>query len=404
MTGASFLAEFGVVVICAALVSVVAQRFGAPSVVSYVLAGLLLGPVSGIMEGGTSTDGIAAMGLLLMLFGIAAELRPETTGHVARTALVASIVQIAFSAGGGLLLCLLLGFSTPEAYVIAAALTISSAVVVVNGLSPSTELAKQQGTTAVGVVVVQNVLALGVLALLASTGADDTAAAESRGGLMRRPLIGLIVFTILAMIVGRLLQPRLTHLMSSLPDLTLVWALAWCFGAAAAATWLNLHPAAGAYVAGLSLAGVRNRGNLRHSLRPVVQISFVMFFTTQGVLVDVAAIGEHALALIVLSLFVLVGKSLVVLSILCRVGYGALAAWRASVAVSQVGELAFVLAAVACSAGLIRSSASSLIVAAGLLTICASLTVTRYADRSYVWLSGTGALELLVRSHQRTEG
>ncbi|MGH7448305.1 MAG: cation:proton antiporter, partial [Longimicrobiales bacterium] len=257
---------------------------GAPSVVAYVLAGLLLGPVFGIMESSPSIDGIAAMGLLLMLFGIAAELRPDSAGHVARTALVASIVQIAFSAAGGLLLCLLLGFATPEAYVIAAAL-----------------------------------------------------------------------------------QSRLANLMSSIPDITLIWALAWCFGAAAAATWLNLHPAAGAYVAGLSLAGLRNRDNLRHSLRPVVH-------------------------------------SLVVLAILRRAGYSALTAWRASVAVSQAGELSLVLAAVALSAGLIRSSASSLIVAIGLLTICASLSTIRYGDRVHIWLSGDGALGLLGRNHRRIEG
>ena len=97
-------------------------------------------------------------------------------------------------------------------------------------------------------------------------------------------------------------------------------------------------------------------------------------------------------------------SSALLLGIFYRAGYTPLTAWRASVAVSPVGELSLVFAAVALSAGLISSSASSLIAAIGLLTICASLSTLRYADRVHAWLSSVGVLELIGRRPRRRGG
>jgi len=150
--------------------------------VAYLFAGLLLGPVLRILEqtadhgghGEGALEVIAEVGIVLLLFLVGLELSLDKIRDVGKVALAAGIGQVVFTAAGGTVMALLLGFSVIESIFLATALTFSSTVVVVKVLDQKGELDSLYGRIAVGIFLVQDLVVIVVLTILAGLGSAES--------------------------------------------------------------------------------------------------------------------------------------------------------------------------------------------------------------------------------------
>ena len=111
MTEFPILRDLGLILVAAAIFVLVARRLRAPTIVAYMLAGLVLGPMTGLVGSTESVDLIAHIGIALLLFLVGLELSLEKIRDVGRVALFAGLGQVVFTAAGGFLIALPLGFS-----------------------------------------------------------------------------------------------------------------------------------------------------------------------------------------------------------------------------------------------------------------------------------------------------
>jgi Kef-type K+ transport system membrane component KefB len=140
MWGEGFLQSLGFIVVAAAVFAALARRIRMPAIVAYLLAGLLLGPVTGLVRITPSLELISEVGIALLLFLVGLELNFQKVRDVGPVAVVAGLGQVVFTALGGLGLCWLMGFTWLESLFLAVALTFSSTVVVVKLLDEKQEL------------------------------------------------------------------------------------------------------------------------------------------------------------------------------------------------------------------------------------------------------------------------
>lgn len=381
----------------------IGRRLSAPTIIAYIAAGLLLGPVTGLLVETESIELIAETGIVLLLFLVGLELSLDKIRDVGRVSIVAGLGQVAFTAAGGAVLCLLLGFSGVQALVIATALTFSSTVVVVKVLSQKGDIDSLYGRIAVGIFLVQDLVVILALTLLTGLGDGRSLSAGSILSGIGAALGGMLLLLAFVAISARFLLPRMFGWMSRSAEGTLIWSLAWCFMLAAGATVLNLSVEIGGFLAGISLAQLPYNQELRRRVRPLMNLFVMVFFISLGSQMELAAAREHALSAAVLSLFVLVGNPLIFLIIIGRMGYSTRTAFMTSVTVAQISEFSFVFAALGLSAGFIDESVLSLIGIVGLVTIAVSVYMIMYNEALYERLSRYRILRLLAGGDQRNE-
>ena len=390
------LLNLGYIVVTAAVFAFLGKWIKMPSIVAYLAAGMVLGPVLGIVELDHSLELISELGIALLLFLVGLELSFAKIRDVGKVAVYAGIGQVVFTAVFGFLLCLLLDFDPIPALFLAVALTFSSTVVVVKLLDQKGELNHLYGRIAVGIFLVQDIVVIVMLTVLTGLGGGGDGgfdfASVALG--LAKACGGMVLLLGLALVAAKYLLPRPFAWAARSPDTIFIWSLSWCLLVAGLANALGLSLEIGAFLAGIALAQLPYNSDLHRRLHPLMTLFVAVFFVALGVRMDLGAAHESWRASTVLSLFVLIGNPLIFMVIIARMGYNEHTAFRTSVTVAQISEFSFIFAAMGVSANLIGREVLSIVAVVGIVTIAASAYMIIYTEPLYRFLRATGVLKL----------
>lgn len=402
VTGLSIIGNAGIMIVSAAALMLLARRLRIPGIVTYIVTGLLLGPIGlNLLSLQFSHDGhgaesaiavIAELGIVLLLFLVGLELSLDKIRAVGKVAVAAGVGQVIFTAVIGFGVALLLGFNTMEAIFLATALTFSSTVVVVKLLDQKKHLNLLYGRIAVGIFLVQDLIVIIVLTFLAGLGDPESANGLTMAVGLGRAFVGMAVMLAIALFSARYLLAKPMAWAAGSSETVLIWSLFWCFAFVVASEMLELSPEIGAFLAGISLAQLPLAHDLRRRLHPLMNFFIAIFFISLGAQMELEAATAHWLAAIVLSLFVIIGNPFIFMFIIARGGYSERTAFMTSVTVAQISEFSFIFAAVGLSAGLIDDSILALITVIGLITIAVSSYMILYNEGLYEWVRRRGLL------------
>lgn len=332
------LRDLGWIVVMAATFAFLGKWLRMPSIVSYIFAGIAIGPIFNLVEVGDSLYLISKLGIALLLFLVGLELSFDKIRDVGRVAIVAGLGQVVFTALGGLLLCLGLGFDFMSALFLAVGLTFSSTVVVVKLLDQKGDLSRLYGRIAVGIFLVQDLVVIAVLTLLSGLSDSEGLTWSGVGAGLARATGGMLLILAVVLLASRYLLPRVFSWAARSPDTTFMWALCWCLLTTGLAGFLGLSLEVGAFLGGVALAQSRFSGDLHRRLHPLMTFFVAIFFVTLGIRTDIGAALENWEASLALSLFVLIGNPLIFMIIIVRMGYSELTAFRTSLTVAQISE------------------------------------------------------------------
>jgi len=394
--------DLGLIVVVGAICLILGQRFRTPSIVAYIVAGLLLGPITGLISASEAVDLIAEVGIALLLFLVGLELSLDRIRDVGKVAVIAGLGQVVFTAAGGFGLAILLGFGWLEAVFIATALTFSSTVVVVKLLDQKGELNALYGRIAVGIFLVQDLVVIVVLTFLAGLGEAEAIEAGATIRSLGIAFLGMGLLLVVALLSARYVLPRLFRWIAGAPEPLLIWSLCWCFLFVLGAEAMNLSLEIGAFLAGVSLAQLPYNHEFQRRVHPLMNFFIAVFFVSLGIQMQLGAALEHLAAASALSLFVLIGNPLIFMLIIARLGYGERPAFLTSVTVAQISEFSFIFAGVGMAAGLIQPEILSLITVVGLITIAISSYMILYNHELYEWTRRVGLLRPF-RAPQETQ-
>ncbi|MBI4520688.1 MAG: cation:proton antiporter [Gemmatimonadetes bacterium] len=393
MSDLTLLRDLGVIVTAAAAFVIVARLGRMPSIVAYILAGLALGPLTGVIQVTQSVELISDVGIALLLFIVGLELSLRRIREVGKVALVAGLGQVVFTAGGGLGLALLLGFDLTASIFIGTALTFSSTVLVVKLLDQKRDLHSLYGRIAVGIFLVQDLVVIVVLTLLAGlAGGQSTRVLDILSDIVLA-FAGMGVLLLGAVAASRYVLPRVFGWVAGTAEILFIWGLCWCFLLVLAAEALGLSLEIGAFLAGVSLAQLPFNDDLRRRVHPLMNFFIAVFFVSLGVQLELDAAAAQWQAATALSLFVLVGNPLIFIILIAWLGYSERTSFLAGVTVAQISEFSFIFAALGLSAGLVDESVLSVIAVVGLVTFVASAYMILYNHQIYAVTKRWGVLK-----------
>ncbi len=360
------------IVVAAFLFTFVGGRFRIPTIVMYLVAGLVVGPALGLVGGSESLETVSAVGIALMLFLVGLEMNVEKIRVLGKVGVLAGVGQVTLTFGAGYGCATLLGFAALESAFLAVALTLSSTVVVIKLLDEKKESDSFHGRIAVGVLLVQDLFVIILLTLLAGLGGGgDFELAQLAKGL-GVAFGGMALLLVVVFVAARWLLPPLFQSASRSPQVLFIWSLAWCFVLVSLAHAFHLSHEVGAFLAGISLAQLPYNRDLHRRVHPLMNFFIAIFFVTLGIGMDLGdALAQWPVAL-ALSAFVLLVKPALVAGVVRLLRFRRRTAARAGIALSQISEFSFLFLALALEAGLVKEETVALVGLVGLITISVS--------------------------------
>ena len=352
----------------AALITVpIAMRFGLGSVLGYLGAGILIGPVLGLVGSDMSElQHFAEFGVVMMLFLIGLELEPRALWDMRDRLLGLGGAQIGLTMGAITLATSLLGYSWQISLAVGMVLALSSTAIVLQTLNEKNLMASNGGRSAFSVLLTQDIAVIPMLAflpLLATSAAFTIApdgsiarpeAAEVHGpellhSLQALPGWGLALVTIgaIAAIIlgGHFLTSPVFRMLNrvGLRELNAAASLLFVVGVASLMLLVGLSPALGAFLAGVVLANSEFRHEIEADIAPFKGLLLGLFFITVGAGINFAALGRAPIAILSLTFGLIAIKGLILFGLAIVFRITGRDRWLLTLSLAQAGEFGFVL-------------------------------------------------------------
>ncbi|MGB0408471.1 MAG: cation:proton antiporter [Opitutales bacterium] len=379
----TLLFDLGLIVTTAAVFAFLGKLVKMPSIVAYILAGMVLGPIIGWVNLDHSLELISELGIALLLFLVGLELSLEKIKDLGRVALTLGGLQVVFTSIGGFLIARLLGYSLIESIFLGATVTFSSTVVVIKLLDQKGVMGRLYARISVGLFLAQDIVVILALTIISGLGGGEALALMPMLKNLGVAFGGMAVLLVAVLLAARTLLPKPFAWAARSPDTVFIWALCWCFLVVLLAHLFHLSVEIGAFLAGIAIAQLPIHEDLHRRLHPLMTFFIAVFLVTLGIKMDLSAFGQILPAALVLSVFVLLIKPLIVFAILSRLRFSEYTAFQSAVASGQVSEFAFILLGLGAASGLIEGGIVALGGLTGLITIAVSSYAILYSEGLY---------------------
>ena len=310
---------------------------------------------------------IASIGIIFLLFLLGLDMQPQALARVLKQVTHITLISSLLFAGVGYGIGYAFGFSPTENLIIGASMMFSSTIIGIK-LLPTTVLHhKHSGELMVGMLLMQDFLAIFVLLMLISATSGDVSVSRFGISLISLPLlIGGAV-----LMVRYILQPLFARF-DRIGEYVFLLAIGWCLGVAELFEYAGLSREIGAFIAGISIATSPIAAYIALNLKPLRDFFLILFFFSLGGGFDLSLIPHIAIPAIVLGTLMLVLKPLVYHALLRKQSESQALAWDIGFRLGQNSEFSLLIAYVAYNSTLIGNDASHLIQAAAIITFLIS--------------------------------
>jgi CPA2 family monovalent cation:H+ antiporter-2 len=368
-------AAFGVAMVLGFL----AERVKIPSLVGYLLAGILIGPATpGFVADTHIASQLSEIGIMLLMFGVGLHFSPQDLWSVKKIAIPGALIQMGATTAAGLWVGWLWNWSLGGALILGLSLACASTVVLLKALETRGQLDTMNGRIAVGWLVVQDlvtVLALVLLPPLAGVLGDAAVAPAADKPLwmtVGKTLLEVGAFIALMFIVGKRVLPWFLWQVAKTGsrELFTLAVIATAIGIAfGAAKYFGVSFALGAFVAGVVMRESEYSHRAAEETLPLRDAFSVLFFVSIGMVVDPNIVVDQPFKVLVVVVIAIFGNLLAALLVVLVLKYPLNTALSIAVSLGQIGEFSIILAGLGLSLGLLSSEGVSLILAAVLVSI-----------------------------------
>lgn len=372
------ITELAVVMGLAAVLGIILRIFKQPLILAYVTTGACIGLFGLFQLPDKETFQIFSdLGIMFLLFLVGLEMNYASLKVVGRASVLVGLGQIMLTGLVALGISWIFQFNLIESAYISAALTFSSTIIVVKYLSDKKDVNSLFGKISIGVLLVQDAVAILILFFLTSFLTESTVQLIQTFTTIG---FGILLF-LLIFLIGRFLLPLLMRMIGQSQELVFVVSLAWLFIVVGVVHQLGFSLEIGGFLAGVALAQSAEHMQIAHRVGSLRDFFLLIFFVILGSSLVYADFSGLLVPIVVFTLFVLVVKPLMVMSVMGVVGYRKRTSFLTSVTLGQVSEFSLILVALGLQLGHISNQVVSLVTAVTILTITLSTYQMMYADK-----------------------
>lgn len=380
MDGINFIQDLAVVLVAAAVAGSICRRIGLSVIVGYLLAGMIVGPYTppfSLVLDVARIEMLSQIGLIFLMFAIGLGLSLTRLRLMGATTFIATGLGAFFVLNLTQLLGFSLGWSAQQSLFTAAMFMVSSSAVISKVVHELKLEHERPGQLALTMTVLEDVVAVVLLAILGSISAGT---GQATGGLVG--LLGsLSAFVVLLVMAGLFLVPRLLRRLEARadPELQTIAVAGVLLLMALLAVRAGYSLALGAFLLGAIVAEMPQSRTIGRAFAGMRDIFSSVFFVSIGMMIDVRMLAEVWGWVLGLGLFTLLSRTLATSLALTLVGTPHREALRAGLVLTPLGEFTFVIAQLGVASAVMPKAFYPVAVGVSLLTVIISPVLNRHA-------------------------
>ncbi len=369
-------------------------KFRQPTIIGYVLSGLIIGPYFLDWVEYHELEILAELGIILLMFTLGIEFSIDKIKRVKIIALGGGSLQIGLTILVGTGVALYLGWHWYQGIFLGCLIALSSSAIILKLLQEGGELDTLHGRASLGILLFQDLALVPMMIIL-------PALAISEGGiLVPLALAGgkAVIFLTGALLLGRFLLPRVFFQVArtrnrevfSLLVLTLCLSAAWISNLA------GLSLALGAFVAGVVMSDSEYSLRTLSDILPFKDLFLGLFFISVGMLLNPHFVLAHPEILALVVLLILLANFVICTLVVLIFKYPIRVAIFVGAALSQIGEFSFVLAQMGKTTGLIGDYLYQLTLSGTIITMAVTPQMLKLGRKLPAWLIQWGLPDRLI--------
>ncbi len=405
-----FIRDLAIILMSAGMTSILFRWLKQPAILGYVAAGFMVGPHLSITPTVSDIASVkiwGEIGVIFVLFSLGLEFSFRRLMRVGGPAVVTASIETSLLLLLGTLIGLMLGWSRMDAIFLGGMLCISSTMIIMKIFEEQGVKARSFAQLVTGVLIVEDLVAVLLLVLLSTLAATR----ELAGGELAMVTLRLGFFLIVWFVVGLFLLPAIMRFVRNLltAETSLIFSVGLCLMMVLVATETGFSPALGAFVMGSLLAETDEGHRIEQVVHPLRHFFGAVFFVSVGMLLDPKVLLQWWPAVLGITAFLIVAKTVVVSAGALIAGQTPRTAIRAGLSMTQIGEFSFIIAGLGLSLKVISPELYPIAVGVSLLTIITSPILVRHSDSIYArfektvpqrWLRAIENYDHAVRSQQ----
>lgn len=342
-----------------------------PIIIAYIALGAIVGPYGlSLIEEPELLEGMSHIGIIFLLFLLGLDMQPSTLVTILKKATLVALISCALFFGIGFGIAQAFNHSSLDSLVIGLAMMFSSTIIGLK-LLPTTVLHhKRVGELMVGLLLIQDLVAILTLIFLGSLGSSTDAA--STAAPIWQPFIALPILALSSYLIVKGLLLPLIRKFDRFQEYLFILAIGWCLAMAEGAQAIGLTREIGAFIAGVTLATSPIAQYIAISLKPLRDFFLVLFFFALGAGFNLALLSQVIWPALVLAGAILILKPVIFRYLLGNMSERPELAWDVGFRLGQISEFSLLIAFVAFERSILSEQGSLLIQATAIITFALS--------------------------------
>lgn len=376
----SVFIHLGLILLTTFIISYIAKIFKQPLIIGYILSGIVISPF--IIIFGASREIIdifSQFGITLLLFIVGLHLNPKVVREMGLYSVLIGLGQMILT------FCITFIVSVyflkippiPSIY-LGIALMLSSTILIMKLLSDEKNLESLNGKISIGILIIQDLVAILILIIISSFGSEGTFISTS----LKSLLFGVVTIIVL-FFCGFFIIPKILNSISKSQELLFLFSICFCFVIAALFSYLGLSIEIGALIAGIILSVSPYSIEISSKIKPLRDFFIIIFFIILGLNIDILEIKSIFINSIIFALIALLIKPLIIMLLMSVSGFTKRNNFLVGTTLGQISEFSFIIFTLGVSLGHINSQLLSTITLTGIITITLSAYMIIYSNKIY---------------------
>ena len=365
----SLITDLAYILVVASVVTIIFKRLRQPLVLGYIVAGFLAGPHMPYTPSVSSMEGIeewSQLGVIFLMFTLGLEFSFKKIVKMGMQPILTAVMVMCCMIGIGGMIASLFGWSSMDRVFLGGMLSMSSTTIIYKAFDDLGLRSKRFASGVISVLIIEDILGILLMVMLSALAVSRT----FQGLELMKSLMQLAFFLLLWFLVGIYLLPLLLRKAKKYinSETLLVVSVGLCFLLAVIATKVGYSPAFGAFMMGSILAETLEAENIEKGVGSLRDLFGAVFFVSVGMMVEPSVLDEYWLPILVLTLGVVLGQMIFgSLSFFATSG-NVQTAVRSGFSMVQIGEFAFIIAALGQELGVTSQFLYPVVVSVSIIT------------------------------------
>lgn len=397
--------DLALILIVAAIVTLLFKKLKQPVVLGYIVAGFLVSDkmpyMPSVADSGHSVEQWSEIGVMFLMFCLGLEFSVKKILKQGMAPVKAALITISVMVLLGIGVGKMFGWTDMNCLFLGGMLAMSSTTIIYKAFDDLHLHQQKFASMVMSVLILEDIFGIVMMVVL-----QTIAGGSMEGGSIISSLLSIVLFLVISFAVGLYFIPtvlkRIRKLASA--ETLLIVSLGLCCTMAFISTKLGFSAALGAFLMGSVLSETAEVEKINRVVEPVKNLFGAIFFVSVGMLVDPAILVDYALPIIALVLAILIGQA-----VFGSLGYfisgeTLKSSMRCGFSMAQIGEFSFIIAGVGLTLGVISTFLYPVVVAVSVITTFITPYMIRAAEPAYNLLEKLLSERVLNWANNRTAG